>query len=643
MKRMTIVTILALTVGVACAAVPTTDDAAVARGVDLAQLKGWDIVVADDAIPSEKHAAKEFQQFFGQASGADLPIVTALDRPDRHVFIGSSKAMRSSNVAFSIDDFGEEDLRIIVRHGNIAIAGGRPRGTLYGLYTFLEDYLGVRFLTHDHTHVPPIGDSRVVGPVDRFYHPPLDYRIANYGENLLHPVFAARLRCNGLNRHDVGRYSEIPVPEDPKLGGWSSTININHSFYHQVRMEEYGAEHPEYFALLGPDYKGRKGLAGKRSTYWDSQPCLTNPDVLKIVIQAVREELKNRPGAKNVSVSQNDGHGYCTCEKCAAIDERQGTHMGSLLTFVNAVADEIVKTHPNVKIGTLAYVYTEKPPRTIKPRPNVQIQLCSVRARPTRPISDSACPQNESFRRNLAAWGRICKDIGIWNYNLNHHHYLIPNPNMRVVEPNIRFFVANNVRRVFMQSPSGISTEFSDLKNYVASRLLWNPKLSGRQLRDEFLRLHYGPSAAPIRYYLELLHNKAEAVTKSYMHFAGRTDNFGIDDEVIRTGLKAFEDALELVDDDEVLRARVEKASIAVHCAAASQAMYWYSDRPGSEPKEKIPPELAKWTRPSARRLFELCEKYGVNWWGEGGEVNKIPAKIAYFKRIYGLKPDEPL
>ena len=628
MKCIAVVSVISLTVAFVCGAVPASADTPV--GVDLAQLNGWNIVVADDAIASEVYAAEGFQEFFRQASGVKLPIVQKINRLDRHIFIGSSQAMRSGNVGFSVDDFGEEDLRIVVRDGNIAVAGGRPRGTLYGVYTFLEDYLGVRFLTHDHTHVPPVGDSRVVGPVDRSYQPPLEYRHASYGENVAYPKLAARLRNNA-------------TVEDPKLGGSAPITNINHSFYRQVMVEKHWAEHPEYYALLGKDYKGRKGVAGKRSTLWDSQPCLSNPEVLKIVVQAVREELKSRPGAKNVSVSQNDGYGYCTCEKCAAIDKREESHMGSLLTFVNAVADEIAKTHPNVKIGTLAYVYSERPPKTIKPRPNVQIQLCSVPCRPTRPINDRTCVQNEGFRRNLAGWGRICNDIGIWNYNLNHHLLLLPNPNMRVVEPNIRFFVANNVRRVFMQSPHGMSTEFSDLKNYVTSRLLWNPKLSGRQLRNEFLRLHYGKAAAPIRYYLDLLHNKAQAVTMCYMHFAGRTDNFGIDDEVIQAGLKAFEAAWELVSDEPVLRARVERASIAVHCAAASQAMYWYSDRPGPEAKEKIPAELARRTRRSARRLFELCEKYGVNWWGEGGEVNKIPAKMAYFKLIYGLKKDEPL
>ena len=129
----------------------------VPQAVDLAALNGWNIVVAEDAIQSEIYAAEEFQGLYQRAAGVKLPIVRKIDRPDRHVFIGPDKAMRSSPVGFEVDSLGREELRIVVRDRNIAIAGGRPRGTLYGVYTFVEDYLGVRFLTAEHTHVPPVG------------------------------------------------------------------------------------------------------------------------------------------------------------------------------------------------------------------------------------------------------------------------------------------------------------------------------------------------------------------------------------------------------------------------------------------------------------------------------------------------------
>ena len=103
--------------------------AAEPSGADLAKLAGWDIVVAQDALPSETYAAEEFRSIFAQATGIELATVTAPDRADRHVFIGASKSLASSSVGFDAAAMGPESLRIVVRDNLIAIAGGRPRGT----------------------------------------------------------------------------------------------------------------------------------------------------------------------------------------------------------------------------------------------------------------------------------------------------------------------------------------------------------------------------------------------------------------------------------------------------------------------------------------------------------------------------------
>ena len=113
--------------------------------VDLATLKRWDIAVPLNAAPAETYAAQEFQHWLNEAIGASLPIVTNVSKFHGHVFIGFSPAMRRSPAGFSPEGLGPEDLRIVVKPGYIAIAGGSPRGTLYGVYTFLEDYFGVRF------------------------------------------------------------------------------------------------------------------------------------------------------------------------------------------------------------------------------------------------------------------------------------------------------------------------------------------------------------------------------------------------------------------------------------------------------------------------------------------------------------------
>ena len=582
------------------------------EGVDLSQLGGWDIVVAEDAIPSEKYAAEELQHHVALATGNKLPIVTRSDRTDRHFYVGTGKLMQASELGFSVDQFGSEDLRIVVRGNRVAIAGGRPRGTLYGVYTFLEDYLNVRFLTTDHTHVPKVKSAQTIGPIDRTFHPPLQMRWAYYGEVNRNPAFAARLRVN-------------TVGNDPKLGGRTGQQLINHSFARQLPSSKYGQEHPEYYCL-----RNGKRIAPAENDSFDNEPCLTNPDVLKIVTEAVLKEIESHPEAANVSVSQNDNSKCCQCPKCAAIDEREGTPMGSLLEFVNAVADVVAEKYPDVQVGTLSYWYTREPPKTIKPRPNVQIQLCSIECCMIHPINDPNCSKNVAFCQDSAQWGKICDRIYIWNYNTNFRNYLLPCPNLRVIEPNIRYFLANHAKGVFMQAAGNANgAELSELRAYLMSRLLWDPSQSGEKVIDEFLQLHYGSAAPPIRRYIELIHDRAEASGRHHNCF-GRLSDYGLDQSDAQAGLDAFAEALELADSDEVCR-YVERASLCVYRAALEPI--WYRNAGPLEP------EVADKMRPLAKRFFGLCDKFQVDRAQESGE--DIAGTRSRLKRVLGLHEDE--
>jgi hypothetical protein len=577
--------------------------AAPAAGVDLAALKDWDIVTAEKPSPSDAYAVEEFQRFFEQAGGAKLPTVARTDRPNRHIFIGASPAMQASPSGFAVDAFGPEDLRIVIRDDTIVIAGGAPRGTLYGVYVFLEDYLGVRFLTVDHTHVPPIGAWRVIGPVDRTVHPVFAMRWTYYGEINRTPEFAARLRIN-------------TVTNDAKLGGITGIQNVSHSFFAQLPSGVYGKEHPEYFAL-----RDGKRLAPVGNDGYETEPCLANPDVLRIVTAAVRDTLEKNPQLANISVSQNDNDRYCTCEKCAAIDAREETPMGSLLTFVNAVAADIEHTHPKIAVGTLSYWYTRKPPKTITPRPNVQIQLCSIECCQIHRIDDPACPQNAVFCRDMRNWGAICKNISIWNYNTNFTNYLLPCPNLRNLEANVRFFAANNAKGVFMQCPGDAwAAELSELRNYIISSLIWDPNRSAAQLMDEFLTLHYGKAAPGVKRYIELIHDTAE---KSGLHrncFAGSAKDYGLTDEVAGRALALFKDAREAAESPEIA-ARVDKASIAAYRLAIEPV--W-----GCENAAALAPDLRARMRPLVARFLELCAAHKVDRASEGYDFANARARL---------------
>jgi len=147
---------------------PVTERDRAGAPVDLAGLDGWAIVVGADAIASERFAAAQLQGLLAAAGAGELAIVAESEARDDRIYLGFGPAMRASPVGFAPDgSLGEEGFRVVVADRAIAIAGGRPRGTLYGVYTFAEEHLGVRFLTADHTHVPPVGQRHPIGPLDR--------------------------------------------------------------------------------------------------------------------------------------------------------------------------------------------------------------------------------------------------------------------------------------------------------------------------------------------------------------------------------------------------------------------------------------------------------------------------------------------
>ena len=611
MRRIIIPCIVVLMTAAACRAVPRAGETP--PGVDMARLDGWDIVVADDAIPSERYAAEELRKFLSQATGFDLPVVSSVPAGSQcHLYVGDGQLMESSPVGFSVDDFGPDDLRIVIQDTNIAIAGGEPRGTLYGVYTFLEDYLGVRFLTWDHTHVPRAGPRHVIGSVDRFYHPPISQRWPAYQINTRHPEFAARLRCN-------------TVTDDAKLGGKTGVAVFGHSFYRQVPWKKYSKTHPEYFGMFDGKYVREEKKA---------QLCLSNADVLRIVTESVLDELAANPGRGSIAVSQNDWGRKCCCPKCEEIDQREESGAASLLLFVNAVAREVAREHPGVRVGALAYKYSQKPPKSIRAAPNVIIQLTSHDCSVTNPIETSTHPASIEFRRDLEGWGRICDHVNLWYYNTDFSMYHMPIPNMRVLEPNIRYFVANGVKGMFAQSVyNAPHAGLNDLMNYMTARLLWNPNAHTDTLMDEFLNLHYGGAGPLIRRFIDRMHESARAkgIQRGWV---GRAEDYGMDRSVVGVGLEAFDQAFRMTH-DPAIRARLEKASIGIHMAALSEALRW-----NWPPKEdKVPDDVARRTRPHFRKFFQLCRKYGITHWEEASTTDKMRQ---YLKVGFGLRHDEP-
>ena len=162
----------------------------------------YTIVISESCSPSEEHAAKEFRDFIKEISGADLPIRTDAEPViPPLVCIGQSKRLREIAVGVNLDGLGKEGFAFYTTPRGLVIAGGRERGTLYGVYTFLEDELGCRWFTADCSRIPKKRTIRL-GRINRRRVPPLEYRGTDYPKSR-DPDWSARNKMNGHN-HATG-------------------------------------------------------------------------------------------------------------------------------------------------------------------------------------------------------------------------------------------------------------------------------------------------------------------------------------------------------------------------------------------------------------------------------------------------------
>lgn len=498
----------------------------------------WNIIVSENIIPSEKYAAEELQNFIRDITGAVLPIVDDnKELQANSIILGNNRHLKKTAVNVDYERLGSEGFVIKTEGNYLAIAGGSPRGTLYGVYTFLEKYLGCRWFSSKVSHIPK-RSSIEIPEINDEQIPVLFYREPFYTD-AFDGDWAARNKMNGQH-HRL---------EEKHGGKIMYSKRFVHTFNVLVPPKEYFDTHPEYFSEVD----------GKRISE-NTQLCLTNPDVFEICLNKVREWIREEPEATIFSISQNDCANPCQCEKCRAIDEEEGSHSGTLLRFVNKIAEVIEKEYPDKYVDTLAYWYTRKPPKYTKPNKNIIIRLCNIECCFVHPL-DSNCEKNKPFVDDMKKWAKICDKLYVWDYVVNFGHYLMPFPNLRVLQTNIKFFINNSVKSIFEQGnycESG-KGEFAELRAYVLAKLLWNPDYDVDTAINEFLGGYFGMAAAPMRQYIDMMHDRVEELNDFHIGIFDPPSEKFFTPEIVEKAEKLFERALALADDEEV----VERVRIA--------------------------------------------------------------------------------
>jgi len=472
------------------------------------------IVTPDDATPSVRRAAKELAAYLKRISGADVPIVreARFERGTR-IDVGLTQRVRASLP----DGFLDQEERILLRSSSegITICGSSDRATLMAVYRFLET-LGCRWLTPDpEDEIVPRRSTLVVDGLQLDTKPAFQWRLFRGSRLAESEAWGVKMGFNGLY-----------TPEAAFANGgcyyYSKGHNGVHSWYRIIANDRYFSKHPEWFSLVGS-----KRLAGD---VHGRQLCVTAPGLADEFAANVTHVFDRDPNCRLMSISPNDGYGWCQCPDCTALDKRlcggRTTKQGlgaerpfrgdRVFWFANQVATRVAEKHPDRKLLVLAYVNYAEPPDTVRPHPNVIPFLCHYApADYGHSINDPASEPNRQFNKLLKGWVQITPNVLVYSYVSKSMWWQLPRPVLKNFSADIKYFHRLGITRYYCQSTLSDWALDGPLY-YVIGRLLWDPSADPRSIAREWIDGMFGPAAREMEAFYDAVDASVRKTGKPY-------------------------------------------------------------------------------------------------------------------------------
>ncbi len=306
-----------------------------------------------------------------------------------------------------------------------------------------------------------------------------------------------------------------------------------------------------------------------------------------------------------------------------------------MLNLVNRVAAAVEKEFPGKVVETLAYQWTRQAPKTMRPRPNVIVRLCSIECCFSHPLATCDSRENRAFRDDLQAWSKVSQRLWIWDYTTDFAHYLMPFPNQRVRRPNIRFFIANHVKGIFEQDTYDTPhSELAELGGYLTAKFLWDPDYDQEQAMQEFLDGFYGKAAHPIRQYIDLLHDRVER-ENIHVHIFDPPTKPYLDNQLLCPANALWAEAERRVAGEADILRRVQISRMSVDYAIMECARAELQ-KPGTAVAAQSP--IVKLAIQRFHPWMKALETSGLTRLREGENLNREQYRAALAKTL-GVKP----
>lgn len=471
----------------------------------------YKLVIPEKASVCEAYAAEELQKYVKQSTGVSLPIVrdnSGVSMGQELISIGKTTLASSlETINLNIDGF-----KIKSQEKTVLIKGERDRGTLYGVYDFLEKFVGTKWFTVDFEYVPAKTEITLYKS-DVTEIPDFSLRSRNSYDLRSDLEGAARMRLVALG--------DPEGDASAKYGGgytdeWSSDMHafnrlLDYNTYGKTSTNHAFCENPSECTLHTDWYAEPKDNSSEGDPY--PQWCLSNGmtddgklssedgTLVKAVIKSLKKVITTRENVRYIALGQNDNRNVCLCTDCKRQRELIGGFGAHQVAFCNLIAEEIDKwvesegIERDLEYITYAYMYTFDAPDMrapsvdlATPKDNVYLMLCPYHNYFNYPLNDEV--NNSNFAINAKAWASITKNFFFFDYATNFTNSLCWYPNFSVLKTNVEWYKEIGVRGITCDgSPKQYQ---SRLETYIFSKIYWHTSYDVNALISEFNHHFFG-------------------------------------------------------------------------------------------------------------------------------------------------------
>lgn len=446
-------------------------------------------VVYSDGASESLIAAADFMAATLERMSGSNGVRTAVKKGGESGF--SIYVGRAANSALiDLSDVKDDGYKLEIKPEGIYIVGKTDDAARNGIYDFLETHLECMYVSPENTYVP-IFPTVKLALEEKTVNPTITWRKVYQYESVQNGWYE-RLKMNGT----IVKEGENSIELYNEWGTWC------HSSFEFVPPEKYFDEHPEYYAKFLGKRRYQFNVLGRT---FPTHLCYTNEEVYQIAEAELVKRIEANPEVKFWDFSIMDTYfATCRCKECKKFNKEAGSEMGTLLAFLNRLADAIRDDYPDVYLSTLAYQRVKNPPKNMKCAPNLCINVCAFPGTQSYPYStEGGIKASREFAERVVEWGKICDNILVWDYVVNFTHLKLPFPNFEFQKENLEFYLENNIRFVFHQGSREPMDENAEMRTYLLSRQLWDKDVDLLALAKKYVAVVYGDAAGLVEEYMD--------------------------------------------------------------------------------------------------------------------------------------------